>query len=419
MKRPLLAVALMCIPAQALAQVTVQLSPVAHQQFLDNSGRPLAGGFVYSYAAGTSTPQATYADSTGTIQNTNPLQLDGGGFGTIWISQLPYKICVANSSNVQQWCVDNVTSGANLLVLTNLWTNPQTWQALGTFTAGLAVAGGLTTDTLVASGGIGVDGAPASFSGGINGNPGWALAVSNTNLLQLSPGAVLIAGTVTATQGIFTAPIGVPPIQVGSSTNVPNLNASFLSGNTFDSPGPIGDATPSTGVFTQVSIQNAINGGCVQSNGGLLNVPIPGIGCNNPAVQSLTTKVLPGNVDLPANTLANVDSQTVTMPAVGCPCRVVISYTYFWETVSGSGADNINLYVTDGAGIYAPSQGSASNAATTGGLSATQTTSSYANSANVTFTVKAEAAQHQQIDAAGIVIGTLKSYLELKVETSL
>jgi hypothetical protein len=169
MKRLLLAVALMCIPAPALAQVTVQLTPVPRMQFLSNSGSPLSGGFIYTYNAGTSTPAATYVDSSGVIQNTNPVQLDGGGFATIWLAQIPYKICVANSSNVQQYCTDNVTSGANLLVLSNLWTNPQTWQALGTFTAGLSVAGGASIDNLSLSCGIGIGGAPVSTACGING----------------------------------------------------------------------------------------------------------------------------------------------------------------------------------------------------------------------------------------------------------
>ena len=41
------------------------LSPNAKQQFFDANGNPLAGGKVYTYAAGTTTPIVTYTDSTG------------------------------------------------------------------------------------------------------------------------------------------------------------------------------------------------------------------------------------------------------------------------------------------------------------------------------------------------------------------
>ena len=343
MKRLLLAVALMCIPAPALAQNTVQLTPVPRQQFNDSSGRPLAGGFFYSYVAGSSTPQATYTDSTGTTQNTNPVQLDSGGFATIWLLQAPYRICVANSSNVQQWCVDQVTTGANLLILTNLWTNPQTWQTFGTFSAGLSVAGGLTTDTLATSGGIGVGGAPASLSGGINGNAGWALAVANTALVTFTSGNVAVNGAISIAGPILSNFNSGPPFVVASSTQVANLNASLLEGQTFESPNPIGSTAANSGVFTSMTVQNLIGGTCVQAGTNGLLESVPGI-CLNPSIVGLTTKLLAANVDLPANTLITVDAQTVNMPASGCPCRVIISYSYFWETVAGSGADTINMY---------------------------------------------------------------------------
>src|SRR5271170_7653267 len=94
------------------AQVAVNLSPVPRLQFFDASGSPLAGGCVFTYAAGTSTPQATYVDSGGVIQNSNPIILDAGGFATIWLAQQAYKFKVVSTggvscaSGVQQWTVD-------------------------------------------------------------------------------------------------------------------------------------------------------------------------------------------------------------------------------------------------------------------------------------------------------------------------
>jgi hypothetical protein len=54
------------------------LSPVARQQFFVN-GAPAANHLLYTYAANTTTPQATYSDRNGTIPNTNPIVLDAEG----------------------------------------------------------------------------------------------------------------------------------------------------------------------------------------------------------------------------------------------------------------------------------------------------------------------------------------------------
>ena len=51
----------------------------AAAQFFDSSGNPLTGGLLYSYAAGTTTPQATYTSSAGSTAHTNPIVLDAAG----------------------------------------------------------------------------------------------------------------------------------------------------------------------------------------------------------------------------------------------------------------------------------------------------------------------------------------------------
>ena len=48
-------------------------------QFEDNNGAPLAGGFVYTFVAGSSTPKTTWQDPTQTNANANPITLDAGG----------------------------------------------------------------------------------------------------------------------------------------------------------------------------------------------------------------------------------------------------------------------------------------------------------------------------------------------------
>ena len=81
MKRYLLAIALLLTPA--LAQRPALVSPVI--RFSDSNGKPLVGGFLYSYAAGTTTPLQTYVDSTTGALNTNPVVLDSTGSATVFL----------------------------------------------------------------------------------------------------------------------------------------------------------------------------------------------------------------------------------------------------------------------------------------------------------------------------------------------
>lgn len=86
------------------------LAPSPKLQFFDANGNPLAGGKLYTYAAGTTTPLATYTDSTGVSTNTNPIILDSRGEANIWLSSNTYKFKLANSADVQVWVVDNIDS---------------------------------------------------------------------------------------------------------------------------------------------------------------------------------------------------------------------------------------------------------------------------------------------------------------------
>ena len=79
---------------------------------LDNSGNPLSGGKLYSYLAGTSTPAATYSDSTLATPNANPTILDAGGRASVYLSATSYKFILTSSSDVTIYTQDNVISSA-------------------------------------------------------------------------------------------------------------------------------------------------------------------------------------------------------------------------------------------------------------------------------------------------------------------
>ncbi len=97
----------------------VSLSPIAGAgwQFFDNNGNPLSGGKLFTYAAGTTTNQATYTSSSGNTAHTNPIILDSAGrvpgSSEVWLADgQRYKFLLKTSADVQLWSADNV-SGIN------------------------------------------------------------------------------------------------------------------------------------------------------------------------------------------------------------------------------------------------------------------------------------------------------------------
>lgn len=87
------------------------------QQFIDKNGKPIVGGKLYTYIAGSSTAIATYkkigsVDATNT--NTNPIILDMMGMANIVISRdMAYKfvLCDKNNVKIDEW--DNITAGGS------------------------------------------------------------------------------------------------------------------------------------------------------------------------------------------------------------------------------------------------------------------------------------------------------------------
>lgn len=94
---------------------------VGNVQFFDNNGSPLLGGVLYTYQAGTTTQQASYTDSTGSILNPNPVPLSSGGRASIWLLTGNFYKLVLCSQNDGASCapgdtlfsVDQVPGGAS------------------------------------------------------------------------------------------------------------------------------------------------------------------------------------------------------------------------------------------------------------------------------------------------------------------
>ncbi len=87
-----------------------QLMAQGKQQYFDDNGGPLSGGKLWTYAAGTTTPLATYSDAAGTTPNTNPVVLNARGEATIFWSAAPYKVVLTDASDVTIWTQDNIST---------------------------------------------------------------------------------------------------------------------------------------------------------------------------------------------------------------------------------------------------------------------------------------------------------------------
>lgn len=112
--------------------MTVNISPVfgGGAQLFSNQGVVLAGGKIYTYLAGTTTPQNTYTDSTGATPNANPIILDSAGRVTTAIyltSGVQYKFAVTDSADASVGPPLDYISGVNDFTAP---TQDQ-WQATG------------------------------------------------------------------------------------------------------------------------------------------------------------------------------------------------------------------------------------------------------------------------------------------------
>lgn len=93
------------------------LSPIGNggTPFMTQQGVVLAGGLIYTYLAGTTTPQATWTTPAQSVQNSNPIVLNSAGLPPqeIWLQQgTAYKFVVQDSLGNTLQTLDNI-SGIN------------------------------------------------------------------------------------------------------------------------------------------------------------------------------------------------------------------------------------------------------------------------------------------------------------------
>lgn len=163
-KSRIISVILLCLLAStAWPQATVTNLTPPKMQFLDNNGKPLAGGFVYfcvTLLTCPGNPLNTYTDYTGGVANSNPVVLDAGGFASVWLVQnSTYRIVVQNSNHVQQYQLDGIVGFAASTSIFNQNTVTVPFSATPIFTSlaqnqlfKLTLTANVTSSTLIMTG---------------------------------------------------------------------------------------------------------------------------------------------------------------------------------------------------------------------------------------------------------------------------
>ena len=72
-------------------------------------GKPLAGGKVYTYSAGTTTSKATYTTMAGTVANPNPVILDQNGKAKIFLGDGSYRLQIKDSNDALIDDIDQIS----------------------------------------------------------------------------------------------------------------------------------------------------------------------------------------------------------------------------------------------------------------------------------------------------------------------
>lgn len=107
--------------------MTAQLAPQPIFQAITPQGAPAVGYQLFTYIAGTTTPQATYVDSALTTPNTNPVILNSFGQANVWLNPvLAYKFALKDAASNPIWTVDNINAPALTQAVIGQILYPQT-----------------------------------------------------------------------------------------------------------------------------------------------------------------------------------------------------------------------------------------------------------------------------------------------------
>lgn len=158
---------------------------------------------------------------------------------------------------------------------------------------------------------------------------------------------------------------------------------------------PTAHLTLGPGVVEDSSL---VAGNCVQANGSQ-QLSDAGKPCSVTSIQLFGSSVMSVDSVIIGGVLTTLTSVNLTMPATGCPCRADVRWRTYYTT---SNIMTISNSVSDGTNSFASGQTRNSvAAANTGGLEGSGfSPTTYANNANVTFTLKSQGNAGYTISAA-------------------
>lgn len=196
---------------------SVNLSPLFNgQTMFGPTGLPLAGGKLYTYQAGSSSPWPTYTDVNGNIANTNPIILgsDAKLPNELWLqSGYGYKFVLNDANDVLVNTYDNIFGILSQIPTTSpavpsgcilIWSG-----ATGAIPSGFVICDGTngTPDLRDKF----VIGAGNAYSVGQTGGSADAIVVSHTHTASSATGYASISVSTTSTQHSHGLPTYMGP----------------------------------------------------------------------------------------------------------------------------------------------------------------------------------------------------------------
>ena len=260
---------LLAFAAIAAAQPTLPGAvpfPNPEIQFLDAAGKPLAGGKLCTYAAGTSTPLATYTDSTAATPNTNPVVLNTAGRASVWVGPQLYKFVLRTGGSAYP-ASDACTTG------TIQWTQDYVADTTLYFTNYVKTVGTCTMITFTATGTGAVTRTCSAKLGDIVsvkdfGAVGDGTAADGPAIQAALDVLASTTGTVHIPRGIYSV---AAPLTVPSGVNVECESAGTSVGTTLVFSGTSGlvPASPASGYKMNVKGCKITNIGATGSTIGI------------------------------------------------------------------------------------------------------------------------------------------------------
>jgi len=438
--------ALFASPLMGYAQTAVVISPAPNFYYTDGNGNPLAFGCVFSYQSGTTTPLATYTDSTGNTQNANPVVLSASGRAQIWLQTgVAYTLKIKSSGGVncasgaQLASVDGIGGGLTTISSNVTFSSTPTFTIAGqnqlfriTLTGNASanpITGvGIAVPALVAfeitqdSSGGHTFSWPANSVGGCTIGSGANQTTvqfghwDGTTLYFDGPcvtgnGPIVSAGNIFDLGLTASGSVCTDTNKQLTSTGCGSINGITVNGQSIPSGGTgnvnvgaaahsvalnEGNGSPLTGVTlgaSQIAVGVAsadpvpstlptCTGGQFFTFSGTLPITCTAA----EAVQASSITLLGSPVNISGGTAVTILTKAVTMPSAGCPCRAFVSYGINFD---GTNSGEVAVAVNDGTNTFATGVSNQTGSASNFGVqAASYSTGTYANSAAITFTLQ-------------------------------